>query len=278
MCGIVGFVADNPDGAGAKRRADALTAMWLAAQARGRDAAGLAVITPDGEARVIKDAISASRLVNHKRTQEALARPAVVVLGHTRFATIGDRDDRRNAHPFKAGDLVGVHNGTMRNAEVWAGVLHLPRFGQTDSEVAIRMFAREVVGHRLNAEDAANVAGRIEGNSAFALVDLRDPETVYLLANSEVKNLHYVHNPRLGGTFFASTVEILAAGVGYRVAFQAKRVAAGSVVRINRGVAKVVARFEPTRPAALVVTGGRSYRGRPLSERSFRGLLWYQEA
>lgn len=82
-------------------------AMWLAAQSRGRDAAGLAVVGPDGEARVINDAISASRLVNQKGTLEALARSATVALGHSRFATVGARDDRR--HRGRAGSKVPLY-------------------------------------------------------------------------------------------------------------------------------------------------------------------------
>lgn len=65
-----------------KPRAEVLAAMWLAAQSRGRDAAGLAVVGPDGEAQVVKAALPASTLVN-KRTPVAMMLPGFFCCLHS---------------------------------------------------------------------------------------------------------------------------------------------------------------------------------------------------
>lgn len=81
---------------------------------RGIDSTGVAVIPRMGEVKVVKELGNAYNLLDTKAYDKAMLGMHRAIIGHNRFATQGIVS-KRNAHPFDFDDLVGVHNGTLKN-------------------------------------------------------------------------------------------------------------------------------------------------------------------
>lgn len=86
---------------------------------RGRDSTGLATVSKkDGAVSVVKQVggpqylFDSNNCFDHNSVWCGDA--SKVFIGHNRAATKG-RVNEKNAHPFQQGDIVGAHNGTIRN-------------------------------------------------------------------------------------------------------------------------------------------------------------------
>lgn len=96
---------------------------------RGEDSTGAAIIHNSGDIDVVKEVGDPFVLLTSNKFLRAMRTPNKCLIGHNRFATTG-KVNRTNAHPFEAGDLIGVHNGTLKNKYAIPGhVLY-----DTDSE------------------------------------------------------------------------------------------------------------------------------------------------
>lgn len=112
-----------------------------------------------------------------------------VAIGHTRWATHGDKTDI-NAHPhFDHGRRIAVvHNGIIGNYHELKTELReqhniIPISG-TDTEVVALL-----IGHQLDLglslADAINTAtSRLEGAYSFVLISILEPESMYVFKNT----------------------------------------------------------------------------------------------
>lgn len=93
-----------------------------------------------------------------------------VLIGHNRYATQGAINST-NAHPFKHGDIVGVHNGTL------VGQYLLPDYldYQVDSENII---------HSINKIGSKETWGKVNGAAALVWWNIKD-QTLHFLRNNE---------------------------------------------------------------------------------------------
>jgi glucosamine 6-phosphate synthetase-like amidotransferase/phosphosugar isomerase protein len=103
MCGIFGVV-DYKNKIPREDRRRILRCLGVLNESRGRDAAGLGYLLPDGKKYIYKtDGVA--RDLSFNKVDEAL-----VVLGHTRASTIGGKTVKQ-AHPFTYRNFVLTHNG-----------------------------------------------------------------------------------------------------------------------------------------------------------------------
>ncbi len=108
-------------------------------------------------------------------------------IGHTRWATHG-KPSESNAHPHtsQTGRFVLVHNGVIENyldiKNTYLAGHDLK--GQTDTEIAVHLIGKFVEEEDLSVLEAFKKALHIiEGSYAFALMDAKDADTVYVAKN-----------------------------------------------------------------------------------------------
>lgn len=112
MCSIIG--ASVPKGASINP--NDVRILYLMAETRGGHACGFT----DGE-YIVKKAFDAYSFVHKTMRNEAWSKFFTKdgrfrdFIGHTRKATVGDKANDDNAHPFLKENLVGVHNGSIYN-------------------------------------------------------------------------------------------------------------------------------------------------------------------
>ena len=175
MCGIVGVV-------GNKNATDILMQGLEKLEYRGYDSAGIYVTNGVNQGRLIK---SVGRIAD-LRAKIGIDMAGYTGIGHTRWATHGQPTEL-NAHPHtsETGRFVLVHNGVIENylqiKETYLSNHHLK--GETDTEIAVHLVG-EFVEQGLSVIEAFKKALKIiEGSYAFALVDVEDPDTIYVAKN-----------------------------------------------------------------------------------------------
>jgi glucosamine--fructose-6-phosphate aminotransferase (isomerizing) len=134
MCGIFGFVSKD----GSRPSMSLLNKIAAVTMSRGPHAWGMAWVDQSGTMRTYKQS---GRIVDHLGLL-AMARDAVMLVGHCRWATHGDPSDNLNNHPHDAGDAWVIHNGQIRNYLDLAKRHRLRRHTQCDSEVLGLMISK----------------------------------------------------------------------------------------------------------------------------------------
>lgn len=167
MCAIIGVSSTNP-----VDKSD-IKILYLMAEGRGGHGCGFT----NGK-KTIKSAIKAYEYV-HKVIPKEFPNYICDFVGHTRFATIGDKGADKNAHPFKKGNFIGVHNGSIYNHEDIAELIDSE--AEVDSEVLYEMIAKFGLRKTLPL---------LQGILALSYYDLRD-KSIYLYRNNKPLHIGY---------------------------------------------------------------------------------------
>ena len=166
MCGIVGFVGEEP-------AAPILLSGLEKLEYRGYDSAGIAVLNEEtGKTEVVK---AKGRLkILSEKTDGGRAVKGTCGIGHTRWATHGEPSEN-NAHPHCADDksVVLVHNGIIENYQELKEKLlksGYSFYSQTDTEIAVKLvdYYYKKTGTPLEALTRAML--RIRGSYAFGVM------------------------------------------------------------------------------------------------------------
>ncbi len=175
MCGIVGYVGDQP-------LLPVLIEGLRKLEYRGYDSAGVAVVRL-GELDIRR---SAGKLANLENVIAAHPIAGEYGIGHTRWATHG-RPTEENAHPHRdcRGRIVVVHNGIIEN------YLELKRMLIAEGHTFVTETDTEVVAHlieKLWKGDGLAAAVRralphLRGLFALVLISADDPDTIVAVRN-----------------------------------------------------------------------------------------------
>jgi glucosamine--fructose-6-phosphate aminotransferase (isomerizing) len=201
MCGIVGYV-------GGRDCTPLLIEGLRRLEYRGYDSAGVAVLEPGGETRVVRcrGKLAALEKLLGERPPRGHAG-----IGHTRWATHGRPSDE-NAHPHRVGPVSVVHNGiienhiALRERLIGSG----RRFSsETDTEIVAHLVDEELrkeAGVGLT-EAVRRALAAVQG--AYAIVVMSDGEPGRIVAAKNASPL--VIGLGEGETFVASDIPAILA-------------------------------------------------------------------
>ncbi|KKN06410.1 hypothetical protein LCGC14_1077500, partial [marine sediment metagenome] len=164
------------------------TELLIATEERGKDATGAAILFDDGKYAGLKRGQRATdylsmfgeskewygSLLKIWREHKTHTR---IYLGHCRAATVGDKEDNENNHPIKIGNLVGIHNGVIKNSDEIFKNLGCKRDGKVDSEAIFRLFEHYTNSGKepFTTEMIQNIVNRLDGQFAITLFNADNP-------------------------------------------------------------------------------------------------------
>jgi len=174
MCGIVGFIGDQPAAPVVLRAISRL-------EYRGYDSAGMVSVS-NGRIYFQKDVGSIAD-VQRKHKLDRL--PGEIALAHVRWATHG-RVNRVNAHPhFDCRKQIAVvHNGIIENyQELRAELEGRHKFvSEADTEVLCHLMEDYIEESGSLEEALLRAMDRLKGSYAIAMVSSREPEKIVATA------------------------------------------------------------------------------------------------
>lgn len=109
ICGLVG-VAGNIG----QREENVFKRLLEIDTIRGPHSTGILSVDARGNTEVVKAVGTPWNLYELKTFDEVMKVSSNILMGHNRWATKG-KINRRNAHPFEHGHIIGAHNGTLRS-------------------------------------------------------------------------------------------------------------------------------------------------------------------
>lgn len=196
MCGIVGALAFGK----LNKRDEAVrqnimrfftTELLVNTETRGKDATGAAILFSDGNFVGTKRGDKASEFLSKfgegKDTYGGFLKvwhehdkPVKVYLGHCRASTGGEKEDNVNNHPIKIGNIVGIHNGAIKNDDEIIKNLGCKREGKVDSEAIFRLFEYFTDNGKepFTTEMLQKIVNRLEGQFAIVLFNADNPYQV----------------------------------------------------------------------------------------------------
>ena len=191
MCGHVGVA-----GRIHKAESDIFQDMLYCDALRGMDATGVGRVGAGRSITIFKNSLPSYELMGYKAFDNIAAPGARVLIGHNRSATVGNRDNKHNAHPFEHGDILGAHNGTLPYDSRTKLEKHND-FG-TDSEALFYNIARNGIEETIP---------KIWGAWALVYYDARD-NTINFLRNDQ-RTLFYVLSEDKKTLLWSSEVGLL---------------------------------------------------------------------
>jgi asparagine synthetase B (glutamine-hydrolysing) len=228
MCGIFGFAVSNDLKISRATLNAVLKELFLLAETRGKEAAGIAFLT-DQTIHTYKDRQSASRFIRdggYRNLLKAMSNNdaghrLIAMIGHSRMVTNGAQEIHDNNQPVVGADFVGIHNGIICNdAALWSKHASMQRKFQVDTEVfftLISQFQREGVGF---GQAVAQTFAEIEGTASIAgfYADLdgfflaTNNGSLYYLVDSDKKTFAFVSEKYMAECFRAVDVMRTLAG------------------------------------------------------------------
>ena len=174
MCGIVGYN-------GLLDAKEILLKGLEKLEYRGYDSAGIALINDEG-VTVFKEK---GRIADLREEVDPTVK-ATIGIGHTRWATHGV-PNRRNAHPHQSasGRFTLVHNGVLENYHLLQEefLKDVEMQSDTDTEVIVQLVEKFVNDGMTTEEAFRHTLTLVHGSYALALLDAKDPETIFVAKN-----------------------------------------------------------------------------------------------
>jgi glucosamine--fructose-6-phosphate aminotransferase (isomerizing) len=231
LCGIAGYSLDLESRV---ERTVAVRALLAGIAERGADAVGYAYRSSAPEVTVHKQRSGATALLERIHVPE----DATQLLVHVRDYTKGHPSLVANNHPIRHGDVVGIHNGVIRNDDELFAQHRIPRAEASmtvDSEIIFALAER-------SRGRTAEALEQLYGSMATAWLDEGRPE---LLIARGMGRPVWLGQGKCE-LFFASTrlaLELVESYVGIKL--RKSELREGTVVAVEHGRVVARERFRP---------------------------------
>lgn len=227
MCGIFGFVLQEKAQNNYNHLKHGIRLLFSLSQARGRDAAGIAVLSA-GEIQIFRRIMSPSMILKEPMLEKILKsaylkqknpneeKIPLIIIGQCRLATSGSIAMHENNQPVYAGNFIGVHNGIISNAgklninskQYSEAEDYITEGGFTESDTRLFLSRIDTI-YRETGDFVHSVSKgfrEIEGSASVAL--LCNSENKLVIA-SNTGSLYYLRDSMTGNMVFASERKIL---------------------------------------------------------------------
>ena len=193
----------------------------LLSASRGKEAAGLAVLSSDSihvcrlplpprkfsRSKEFGKTFKQALCRNGSTTLDSPIEATVAVIGHSRLVTTGTQNNAANNQPVVTAKMVGIHNGIIVNDDkLWQDIPGLQRVGEVDSEVILALIRKSLEAGKTLAESVRTCFSLIEGAASVALL-FEDLNCMVLATNTGSLYLH--NDPQAHSIAFASEENIL---------------------------------------------------------------------
>jgi glutamine---fructose-6-phosphate transaminase (isomerizing) len=214
MCGIFGISIRQDAALSYDQWQSAVRNLFLLSESRGKEAAGIALATPD-LLLVHKDSVSAGAMLKTQDYGHAITRAnqshfaspnkkTLSVIGHARLVTNGLQGIDANNQPVRRDDVVIIHNGIVVNVDgLWAELKPEgiePR-ADVDTEVIAALMQRSLDRGDTARQAVSDAFDKIYGETTIA-VFLKQHNSMVLGSNTG--SLHYAVSKDNSGFFFTS--------------------------------------------------------------------------
>lgn len=172
---------------------------------RGPHAAGVAAVNGDGGFQLLKRPLEAAAftlLPEYGEFMDSLKPEITLLMGHTRFATVGSVEKAENAHPIRSGNCLGTVNGTIFNADTLFRRFCLTRFAEVDSELIVRLADKCAPGGKIQVEKLLDHIKHCRGQLSAVLTSLATPKEVVILKGNRPLSLSY--NQKMNAIIYSS--------------------------------------------------------------------------
>lgn len=181
MCGLLGFSGK------ADYNVDLLRLLFYANEPRGYHSSGYYTENKDIE---FKDRLLKKvGKVSETMLPEFNPQPGKLFIGHTRAATVGEKTID-NAHPFMFGDVVGAHNGTLKNHRRLLNEYNEKNPELSFNDKVVTMDSK-LFFHYFSVLNDFKVLKDFDGAAALIWRDNRDEEDVLHVWKNNDRPLHY---------------------------------------------------------------------------------------
>lgn len=208
MCGIFGLVHGQNIPFSKKEFSKSIADLFLAAESRGREAAGLAIET-EHNISVYKDSISASKILKcdsyNKFLNKALSNlppeSTIAAIGHSRLVTNGLQGIDANNQPILKHNMVAVHNGIVVNEKAMWEAIDAKPTAQVDTEVLLAYLNHHLSAGSSLEESVSKMFNALYGETTLAILS---PHFNKLILATNTGSLYYANCEHNKAFYFAS--------------------------------------------------------------------------
>lgn len=220
MCGIVGALAigklpKEQEAIRQKVIRFLTTELMILTEDRGKDATGAVLLFNNGKYYGLKRGDRSTKFLSKfgvndenygsllqlwKKTRS----PVKAFVGHCRATTVGVTTNNMNNHPIKVGNIVGIHNGTLKNDDEIFKNLECGRDADVDSEAIFRLAAYYTNNGEepFTMEVIEEIVHRLEGSFSVIMFNGDNPDQVPVFRDS--RPMEFVFVKELATVFIIS--------------------------------------------------------------------------